>query len=309
MIIIYSINIEFLMFCIIFVIVISNLIVYNVSVLKGIMDKDKIALECIIKNIKFLGFINKEFLSGESRVESTYAHTRYDVNVVGEDFTVENVDDGNKLSVYSGDVFIVLPKTNHLVHSEGKTYVKNSSFRIEFEVAQKTTESISLYEDLVKNLSKSSMSFYFIPWAMVIVSSIIDEIKKGDFLGLQLARSEFERFIILLIREILSNNDKSLENHVKKQSNNLYEDNKVLRNEKIDHFFNSSYFIPSVTVNSLAKELNLSVRQVNRILKEEYKTPFHAKLTERRLMHGKKNLLRTDKTVEEIALRVGFSSP
>jgi AraC-like DNA-binding protein len=145
------------------------------------------------------------------------------------------------------------------------------------------------------------------PWASALVSSINEELK-SNFLGVQLARSEFEKFIILLLREILNKNDKSLLDNAKKSSNGLYDDNKVLRNEKIDNFFNRSYYLQSITIENLAEELNLSVRQVNRILKEDFNTSFHAKLIERRLFHGKKNLLRSDKTVEDIAIKVGFSS-
>ena len=54
------------MFCIIFVIEISNLIRYNVNIYKGFMDKFKTTLACTIKNIKFFGFINDEFMKGES---------------------------------------------------------------------------------------------------------------------------------------------------------------------------------------------------------------------------------------------------
>lgn len=272
------------------------------------MSANNVILNCIVNDVKFTGFFGEWFMSGEDVTDTTYSHTRYDVNVAGEDFIVENIDEGSKESISAGDVFIVMPKTNHLLHADGKSFVKNYSFRIEFEIEQKTNESVALYNDIAKNLSSKPITSYYIPWASALASSIVGEIKNNAFLGMQLARSEFEKFIILLLRELVSKNDKTIENHSKKSSSGLYDDNKVVRNEKIDNFFNRSYYFQSITIENLAQDLNLSVRQVNRILKEEFHTSFHAKLIERRLMHGKKNLLITDKTVEEIALRVGFSS-
>ena len=40
------------------------------------MDKYKTTLACTIKNVKFLGFINDEFMLSESSVESTYFHKK-----------------------------------------------------------------------------------------------------------------------------------------------------------------------------------------------------------------------------------------
>ena len=141
------------------------------------------------------------------------------------------------------------------------------------------------------------------PWAYELCRNISIELNNGDFLGVSVARNKFEEFILRLLREIV--NDK--------------EDNKIIttkvygdvsiRNEKIDHFFNVNYNVPNITIYDLAGDLNLSVRQVNRILKEEYNTSFHKKLIGIRLMHGKKNLLRTERTMEEIAEKIGFSSP
>ncbi len=266
------------------------------------MDKEKITLACIIKNIKFVGFIDNEFLSGESKVEATYAHTRYDVNVVGEDVVVQCIDEDKTEKLSIGDVFIVPPKLYHNFHANGSGKVKNYTFRLEFSIETKTRESIELYNGILKNLSLSKISYYYLPWAIAIMFKIKTEIESGSFASIESAESEFKKFIIGLLRVVLNKSGSDGEKFGK--SNNFV----AIRNEKIDVFFNSSYSFSDVTISSLAKELNLSVRQVNRILKEEFNTSFHKKLTEVRLMHAKKILLKTDRTVEYIAMRIGFSS-
>lgn len=265
------------------------------------MDKEKITLACTIKNIKFIGYIDGEFLSGESDPDSTCAHTRYDVNVVGEDCTVECIDEGKTENLSIGDVFIVPPKLYHNFHSKGKAKLKNYTFRFEFMIKERTQESISLYDEIVKNITPNKINYYYLPWAITISYRIKTEIESGSFASIEIAESEFKKFIILLLRVILNKNGKEGE----KFSNN---NDAMTRKEQIDNFFNHSYSIPGITINGLAKELNLSVRQVNRILKEEFDTSFHKKLTEVRLMHAKKILIKTDRTVEYIATRIGFNS-
>ena len=216
------------------------------------MDKYKTTLACTIKNVKFLGFINDEFMRGESSVDSTYAHTRYDVNVVGEDCVVECIDEGKIQKLSVGDVFIVPPNLYHNFHSKGHARVKNYTFRIEFAIENKTAESVSLYEDIVKNISLNKINYYFLPWAIAIMYKIKTEIEQDGFASVEVAESEFKKFIVQLLRVVLNKTDKDGEKFGK-NSNDV-----SIRNEKIDTFFNQMYGIANITINELAKELNLS---------------------------------------------------
>lgn len=265
------------------------------------MTETNITLNCIIKGVKFIGSFGDSFLNGEDLPNNTRLHSRYEVNVPFEEFHVESISLAQNNKVSLGDLFIVPPKTYYLFLAH-KPRVKNFAFRLEFEVMQKTNESVSFYNEIISQLSLEGIKYFYLPWAYGLCSIIRAEFNKAEYLGKEFARAKFEEFILLLIREIINtkSNDKG---GISKGSNEV-----SVRNEKIDSFFNTKYSIPNIAIYDLAKELNLSVRQVNRILKEEYNTSFHAKLVERRLMHGKKNLIRTDRTIEIIAEKIGFSS-
>ncbi len=265
------------------------------------MSDNSITLNCIVHGVKIIGSFGDSFLNGEEKVNNTRLFTRCEINVPFEEFTVENVNEYKKYKVFVGDVFIVAPKIHHL-YFNGMSCVKNYSFRLELENVSKTPESGAFYDELTKNLYCQAINIYYMSWALEIVSAICLELKKGSFLSAQLARNKFEEFILLLLREIL---DDKINSAV---FPSLTDSEVVIRNEKIDHFFNTKYNIPDITIKDLAKDLNLSVSQVNRILKEEYNATFHAKLMGRRLMHGKNNLVRTDRSIETIASKIGFSS-
>ena len=72
-----------------------------------------------------------------------------------------------------------------------------------------------------------------------------------------------------------------------------------------DAFF---YRYRSLTLDDLAGLLNLSVRQTQRLLQQNFGKTFSQKLTEARMAAASQYLLNTDLSVTEISERTGFSS-
>ena len=80
------------------------------------------------------------------------------------------------------------------------------------------------------------------------------------------------------------------------------------RSALIEDFFDR-HFNDNVTSNDLCSILNLSTSQLNRILKRKYNSTFGQKLLEMRIEAAKKHLETTDMPVNEIAEKVGYSTP
>ncbi len=67
-------------------------------------------------------------------------------------------------------------------------------------------------------------------------------------------------------------------------------------------------YAKTTALDTIAKNIGVSPRQLQRIIKEYYKMSFKQKVTSIRLENAKNLLLYTDLSTEEIAERVGFSS-
>lgn len=81
----------------------------------------------------------------------------------------------------------------------------------------------------------------------------------------------------------------------------------VLWRTKLDEFFFSRYG-EDVRIADLAGEMNLSLRQTERLIKKVFGITYSEKLTDTRLRRAKELLKTTDKLVKDIACECGFVS-
>jgi transcriptional regulator GlxA family with amidase domain len=79
------------------------------------------------------------------------------------------------------------------------------------------------------------------------------------------------------------------------------------RSSIIDRFFQN--YRQQLTLEMLADQLNLSTRQVNRLLKQHYNTSFKQKLLSTRIEVAKDFLRTSDLPIEHIAREIGCESP
>ena len=77
---------------------------------------------------------------------------------------------------------------------------------------------------------------------------------------------------------------------------------------RLDQFFLAKY-LTNVRIQDLAKEMNVSVRQVNYIMHKLYGMSFLQKLTEMRLQHALTQLTYTDEPIASISRSCGFQNP
>lgn len=77
------------------------------------------------------------------------------------------------------------------------------------------------------------------------------------------------------------------------------------RSSLIDNFFDQ--YNEQITIGQLAQILNLSTKQTNRVIYEQFQTTFKQKLLDTRIEVAKNFLLTTELSVQEISERVGYS--
>ncbi len=76
----------------------------------------------------------------------------------------------------------------------------------------------------------------------------------------------------------------------------------------IDEFFRRKFYLPDVRITDLAQDMQVSTRQVNRILYKMFGMSFTQKLREQRLQYAAMLLKDSDMTMAEISQRSGFRS-
>lgn len=76
---------------------------------------------------------------------------------------------------------------------------------------------------------------------------------------------------------------------------------------KIDEFFSQKY-LTNVKINDLANDMNLSVRQVNRIMIKYFGVSFKTRLTEMRLLESALRLKTTNDSALTISRDCGFNN-
>ena len=75
---------------------------------------------------------------------------------------------------------------------------------------------------------------------------------------------------------------------------------------RIDEFFRRKFYLPDVQITDLAKDMQVSTRQVNRVLYKMFGMSFTKKLRQMRLQYATLLLKDSDKTMSEICQRCGF---
>jgi len=87
-----------------------------------------------------------------------------------------------------------------------------------------------------------------------------------------------------------------------------YEQNAEREDLVLDLFFEETYWIHSLTAEDMAKHICISVRHLNRLLKKHFNLTYRQKLTTTRIEVAKGLLKDTERSMEEIADKTGFSS-
>ena len=106
-------------------------------------------------------------------------------------------------------------------------------------------------------------------------------------------------FVAVILTDIL----REVDNGKIKESG--YEFSGYSRN-KIDEFF-SLKFLTDVKIEDLASDLNLSVRQVNRIMLKYFNVSFKTRLTEMRLLESALRIKTTNDSIQKISVDCGFN--
>ncbi len=212
--------------------------------------------------------------------------------------------DGIKWDIYTGRYYLIGPGKYHEQKIESVNPIKKYSFRIEHMTLSEIEdffpiEENTLLEEVFKNvviycseITNNNLS---------IMSEIRNELQNKYIGYYSKVQSLFSQLLINIARDIASKEKK--EYKILNKNKDFYWE----RNFIIEEFFEYNYN-SSVTAFDLAKLLHISIRQLNRIMRDRFNMTFKQKIIEKRIEVSKNLLKNTELPVEVISDMVGYDT-
>lgn len=249
--------------------------------------------EVEIEEDLFKVIFDNGFYSYGNRPVNIHNHSLYEVHIIEKGEFTLNVE-GKTINLSDNMCCIISPKTYHSLCNILSEDTCKYCFK--FSLIEKSAKS-----DICKYINEID-KIYSYEHCLEEISLLkkiryeMDEKKTGYLDNLKNLSSQM---LILLIRKV--------ENYFSANRNKIvlraYED----RSTVIDGFFAQNY-AKDIHANDLAQLLNVSLRQLARIMPKYYGLTFKEKLSQIRIYAAKERILNTDMTLMEIAEAVGYNN-
>lgn len=246
-----------------------------------------------IRTVLDTGFVNLFKMTGD-----THAHAYYELLVaVDTDFFVD-LSDGRELRILPGAVCLMPPG---IYHRTRKAEEHSRMLALRFDC---TREGVGKTYDIVCRGLLRRSSAELLPDCDHLcagVRKLAGELGCGQLGEMAYVESLLVQIYIELFRRLCE----GLEGASGRQKQKINElDMRRLRIE--EYFFN--HYSENVVAEDLAREMNLSRRQLGRVLEKTYGMGFRKLLVEARLQHAAQLLRESDLPVATVAAQVGYTS-
>ena len=238
-----------------------------------------------VLSVLFSGDFLENCITADPRM---HKHTKYELHYIETGYCVLQTA-SVRTECSAGHILIIPPSVEHLLHYTPQTKTKTLLFT-PGELGTKSTllsalltKTPLLIKDDFKGLSR--------------LSCVRELFKMRELASEEHARGEMTRFFADLAAAILP----------QKQSCAFFF--KENREEEIDAYISRNCLSSKCSCESLAKHLNLSIRQTHRICIEYYGVPFRTLLYRTRMDIAKYRLEHSGASVSELAEQIGYSSP
>ena len=246
-----------------------------------------------VRTVLDTGFINLFRMSGD-----THAHAYYELLVaVDTDFFVD-LSDGQELRITPGTVCLLPPGIYHRTRKAGEN---SRMLALRFDCTREGEGKT--YDVVCRGLSRRS-SAELLPDCEHLctgVRKLAGELGCGRLGEAACVESLLVQVYVELFRRLCN----GPEDTAARQRQTI--DEQDMRRLRIEEYFISHYSEP-VAAEDLAREMNLSRRQLGRVLEKTYGIGFRKLLVEARLQHAAQLLRESDLPVATVAAQVGYTS-
>lgn len=261
---------------------------------------DDIDICCSLENIE----IRVLYVRYESPVSQRYftyhCHNSFELHIIPQGYGKLNVF-GESYDITPGTFYITGPGVYHEQIANQDDPMSEYSMNFEFRTKQNKSENNELQLDIdmiISALKKNK--FWFgkdIYDNALLINKAIAELNTKE-VGYVFSVKNLLIQVIINTARIFLSHQKSAFNIPKKSLDGW-------RSELIDSYFNRIYAITE-SPELLARKLGTSVRQLNRILKQNYNMTFTEKMMQMRIAKAKGLLSSSRMTIEKISESIGF---
>lgn len=269
---------------------------------------EKVNLKVRIHSLLFDILVDSTLLASQViKMQSIHTHSVFELHSILSGKGILIVGDQEQ-SVNGGDVFLIGPNIFHSLSPVKNEVVTHFTLRFSFRVDERHDSWLPTAETDQIKATLSNVTFYrfFNPDQPHeigrLMEGIQNEIKSPSISAYTNIQGLFTQLIAQLVRSIHLQTEAEI-SAIQKLP---YKVKDELRSRIIDQFFRD--FSKPLTIAMLADKLHLSVRQVNRLLRQEYHTTFKQKLLDNRVEKAKYLLRSSDMSVQRIAEEVGYTT-
>lgn len=244
--------------------------------------------------ISVTGLIDPTLIDTEKKFSKMHYHDCYEVFCIEDgDLTLKLEDEDVTYS--KRELIIISPYVNHTVISNNTT--NKGCERILFSAKKNSLKNAyHIYEKLSSILKEPVLSFKVNSYICEKFMLLKDAVIAKDKLMASLYFHEIITVIIKTAKEFEENT-----------SANIAPDSTTSRSHKI-HMMLNQYYTQDISLEYIARNLNLSTRQVSRFIKQHYGCTYKELVCEMRMKTAMELILSSKLTITEIAMEVGFKS-
>ena len=260
----------------------------------------KVSIDNLLINV----VISDELVSLYNGSSSLHNHHSFEFHYVREG-ALEFEFGAKKLESEPGKIYLIAPHTYHAVNEISENLKRISlifNFR-ENKACKTDFDAYSYYTGIYSKADSISV--------IDLDSSYLDDLFEcqEDFVTNEKIDYEmFSALFLIIFKKMTAGISRKNAIFHSKTKNDFYEASSDTIRAMNAEYFMETHYRDEISVEDLAKYLNLSPRHTNRFLKEYMKTSFNEFICRYRIELAKTFLMEFDVPVKDVAERVGYKS-
>lgn len=225
-------------------------------------------------------------------------HEYYEITYNGH--RREFIFEDNAFTAEEGHLIIIPPKLLHVQRVAENSYNnKGSSYSLLMKIQKNKIKTPSSLYDILYAAIKN-IYYEKVPQRVAEIMEILDIDNPRTITNSQVRFSLILHELIALIIESskIRSSDEIYRNSFDSSESRIY---------KIEAMINENYS-DNLSLDQISQKINISTRQIARIIKKQYGCTFKEILTTKRINRAKHLLRNTDKKISDISTEVGYNS-
>ncbi len=267
------------------------------------MKRENLILEISMGDLKINSVADKGFYENFNMSPELHAHSYYEILFSVEGGFLLSLADGTCVEIQKENFCLIPPGVYHGTRGAQED-ARKLALRFRYAKDSERRREESLFDLFHGTMEACGEVILFSEDRQMAdcMELLREELSSPGRASKEYVEAVLSRLYLLLLRRLC---DRFGQTKAEKQSKEG--DEREQRRLWSEEYF-QEYYAQPITEAHMAEKMNLSRRQVSRVLREIYGKSFRQLLIEERLHRAAQLLLTTDQAIEEIAATVGYTS-